>query len=123
DDQWFRPVNIQVGPDGAIYVADMYEGQIAHLRHHDGMVDKTNGRIYRLKAKDAKPLQPFDLSKKSLAELVEVLRSGNKWFRREALLQLGDRHDNSVAAELTRLMEDNTDQLALESLWALNLCG
>jgi putative heme-binding domain-containing protein len=123
DDQWFRPVNIQVGPDGAIYVADMYEGQIAHLRHHEGMVDKTNGRIYRLKAKDAKPLKPFDLGKKSTAELVQVLREGNKWFRREALRLLGDRRDNSVAAELTQLMEDNSGQIALEALWALNLCG
>ena len=50
-DSWFRPVDIKAGPDGAIYVADMYEGQIAHLLHHDGKIDKTNGRIYRIKAR------------------------------------------------------------------------
>ena len=51
----FRPTAVNVGPDGAIYVADMYEGQIAHLRHHEGKIDITNGRIYRLSNPEAKP--------------------------------------------------------------------
>jgi glucose/arabinose dehydrogenase len=33
---WFRPVDIQVGPDGAIYVADMYEQRIDHASHYQG---------------------------------------------------------------------------------------
>src|SRR6185437_14932405 len=49
-DPWFRPVDVKVGPDGAVYVADFYEGQIAHLRHHEGKIDRTNGRIYRLRS-------------------------------------------------------------------------
>ncbi len=38
DDKWFRPVDIKVGPDGAIYVADFYERYPSHREHYDGMV-------------------------------------------------------------------------------------
>ena len=44
-----------IGPDGALYVADWYDGQVAHLRSAEGAFDKTNGRIYRLQAKGAAP--------------------------------------------------------------------
>ena len=59
-DDWFRPVNVTPGPDGAIYVCDMYEQQIDHLRHHEGKIDRESGRIYRLKAKNVAPIKPFD---------------------------------------------------------------
>ncbi|HEV3004640.1 MAG TPA: PVC-type heme-binding CxxCH protein, partial [Pirellulales bacterium] len=121
-DDWFRPVNVTVGPDGAVYVCDMYEGQIAHLRHHEGQVDKTSGRIYRLKAKGASPIEPFDLGKRSVVELVSHLADKNRWFRRQALRLLADRRDGSVVPALREQLQSETGQLALESLWALNLC-
>src|SRR5262249_1561882 len=49
-DPWFRPVHIKDGPDGALYVADFYESQIAHLRHFEGVIHTDSGRIYRLRA-------------------------------------------------------------------------
>src|SRR5207302_6062727 len=105
-DPWFRPVDVKVGPDGAVYVADMYEGQIAHLRHHEGKIDITNGRIYRLRAPDAKPgFKPFDLAKLTTPELVEHLRQPNKWHRREALRLLGDRKDRSAIPHLLKLLD------------------
>jgi len=122
-DSWFRPVNIKAGPDGALYVADMYEGQIAHLRHHEGKVDITNGRIYRLQSPKARPLQPFDLSKKTTAELVQVLRHKNKWFRQTALRLLGDRKDRSAIPPLRKMLDASIGQDALEALWGLNLSG
>jgi putative heme-binding domain-containing protein len=122
-DTWFRPVNITVGPDGAAYVADMYEGQIAHLRHHEGKIDISNGRIYRLKTPGAAPLKPFDLGKLSTRELVEVLRHPNKWQRRTASRLLADRRDASALPLLRRMLDQGTGQDALEALWGLNLCG
>jgi putative heme-binding domain-containing protein len=122
-DQWFRPVDIKVGPDGAIYLADWYDAQVNHYRNHEGHIDKSNGRIYRLKAKGAKPIKPFDLGQLSTDGLVDLLGHTNKWFRQEALRLIGDRKDKSVAPRLQKLVETQTGQLALESLWALNLSG
>jgi putative heme-binding domain-containing protein len=122
-DTWFRPVNIKVGPDGALYVADMYEGQIAHLRHHEGKIDISNGRIYRLQNPEAKPLKPFDLGKRTTPELVELLRHQNKWFRRTALRLLGDRKDQAAIPLLRKMLSSPSGQDCLEALWGLNLCG
>jgi len=122
-DKWFRPVDIKVGPDGAIYICDWYDEQVAHFRSQEGKVDATNGRIYRLKAKGAKPLDPFDLGKLSSPQLIELLSHKNRWFRQMALQLLGDRHDPHLAPHLGKSVEANTGQLSLESLWALHLSG
>jgi putative heme-binding domain-containing protein len=122
-DGWFRPVHVKAGPDGAVYVADMYEGQIAHLRHHEGKIDITNGRIYRLQNPAARPLRPFDLGKSTTAELVALLRHENRWFRRTALRLLGDRKDRSAIPLLRKLLDGPAAQDSLEALWGLNLCG
>jgi putative heme-binding domain-containing protein len=122
-DPWFRPVDVKVGPDGGVYVADFYEDQIAHLRHHEGKIDITNGRVYRLRAPGAAPLKPFDYAKKSTAGLVELLRHPNKWHRRTALRLLGDRKDRAAIPLLRRLLDREDGQLALEALWGINLSG
>ena len=51
-DPWFRPVNIKLGPDGALYIADWYDRQVNHYRNHEGQIDPASGRIYRLKARE-----------------------------------------------------------------------
>src|SRR5207253_3033171 len=50
-DPWFRPVDIQVGPDGGVYVADMYEQRIDHASDYQGRIHKESGRIYRIRGK------------------------------------------------------------------------
>ena len=122
-DRWFRPVDIKVGPDGAIYVADMYEPQISHREHFSGQIDKTNGRIYRLQAGGATPIEPFDLGRLSMAELVETLKSPNKWFRQQALVLLGDRKDASAIPLLKDGLRGGDPQFALECLWGLQVSG
>lgn len=123
NDPWFRPVAIASGPDGAIYVADFYEQRIDHASHYQGRVDKSNGRIYKLRAKEAKPSPRFDYSHRSSQELIELLGSENRWQRQTALRLLGDLHDNSAAERLEKLVEQSTGQRALEALWAVNLTG
>jgi putative heme-binding domain-containing protein len=122
-DTWFRPVDIKLGPDGAIYVADWYDGQLAHTRNHEGNLDGDTGRIYRISARDAKPLIGFDLNRKTSGELVDLLRHENRWFRQTAQRILGDRKERDLIPRLTAELFVAKGQFALECLWALNLSG
>jgi putative heme-binding domain-containing protein len=123
DDPWFRPVDIKLGPDGAVYVADWYDSQVNHYRNHEGHIDKNNGRIYRIKPRRGEPPAPFDLAKLDGKELIAILEHENRWYRETALRVLGDRKDASLVPELRELVRQQNGQLALEALWAVNLCG
>lgn len=88
-DQWFRPTMVKTGPDGALYVADMYRFVLEHpewiapetqsrvdLR---GGADK--GRIYRIFPSDKKPRAIPNLGKLGYRELAEAMDSPNGWQR------------------------------------------
>jgi putative heme-binding domain-containing protein len=122
-DRWFRPVDIKVGPDGAIFICDWYDGRVNHFRNQEEGLDRSNGRIYRLKAKGAKPGPSFDLDKLPSGQLVEFLGHSNKWFRQTALRVVADRRDKSIVPMLAKLVAEKTGQLSLEALWALHLSG
>jgi glucose/arabinose dehydrogenase len=55
NDPWCRPVDIQLGPDGAVYVADFYEQRIDHASHYQGRIHRESGRIYRIRGKQNSP--------------------------------------------------------------------
>lgn len=123
-DKHFRPVDIKHGPDGAVYVADWYDLTIAHFETTESAVSGLDGRIYRVRAATARPgMAAFDLTKKTSPELVELLRSGNRWYRETALQVLGDRRDATLIAPLRAALSGARGQFALEQLWALNLSG
>lgn len=123
EDHWFRPVNVKVGPDGAVYMADWYDSRLSHVDPRDTW-HKTSGRIYRLRNRNAgKPIAAFDLSTYSNEQLIKLLSHENKWFRQQALRQFGDRKDKSVIPDLMSLLKLGTGQTALEALWAINLSG
>ena len=119
DDQWFRPVDIKAGPDGCIYIADLYEQRIDHSSHYAGRIDRSSGRIYRLKPRDyQRPEVSVDP-----ADAVAALQRPQRSHRQAALRVIGDRRDASLIAELTSQTLSSTGQMALESLWALHLSG
>ena len=123
DDQWFRPVDIKLGPDGGIYIVDMYEQRIDHSSHFAGRIDKESGRVYRIIGKDTKRPAPFDYRKASNEELLALLAHPNRWQRQKAQQLIADRRDQALVAPLNQLLEEHTGQLALEAVWALNLTG
>jgi putative heme-binding domain-containing protein len=122
-DAWFRPVDIKTGPDGALYLCDWYDQQINHYRNHEGHLDHSLGRIYRIRAAGAVQPARFDLGALPSSGLVAQLRNGNRWFRQTALRLLGDRRDPGVIPELRRMLVEENGQTAREALWALNLSG
>lgn len=123
NDQWFRPVDIKVGPDGAIYVCDFYEQRIDHSSHYAGRVAKESGRIYRLRGKNWKPQPPFDYASLSSRQLLEVLKHPNRWHRQTAQRVLADRNDRSLIPVIRQQILTAAGQDAVELTWALNLCG
>ena len=123
NDKWFRPVDIKVGPDGAIYVADFYEPFISHRDHFAGNIDKKRGRIVRLvpKSGQRQTFPEFDLTNSSAAEVLPFLSHPDKWFRQTALRRLYDLKEPSLLPILYEKFDNGEN--CLEMLWAINACG
>ena len=123
-DDYFTPVDIQLGPDGALYIVDWRARQANHYRSSEGQTNPDLGRVYRLAGEEPSAWKSFDLAQLSSAQLIErYLKDPNRWYREQALRLLGDRKDRSVVPMLRKLVRENTGELALNALWALNLSG
>ena len=131
-DERFRPVSLASGPDGALYIADMYRGLIQHgayitpyLKEQTlarKLVLPTNrGRIWRVVPQGWKaPKKPL-LSAASAQELVGYLSSPDGWHRDMAQGLLIDRNDKGVGSALTSLALTGTNPLGrFHALWTLN---
>jgi putative membrane-bound dehydrogenase-like protein len=122
-DRWFRPIDLLVGPDAAVYVVDWYDKRAAHLDPRDTW-DRTNGRIYRVVYGPRRTLPPFDLAQRSSAELVAFRTSSNDWFAAEARRLLAERRDTAVVPALKEMLKSVSDEtIALRDLWALYVSG
>ena len=123
DDAWFRPVDIKTGPDGCLYIADMYEQRIDHSSHFAGRIDRTNGRIWRLSSAStaARPAVRPDFA--STKELLSALRHPDRWVRHTVVRLLGDQRDDSMGGPLFRQIMTTSGNFALASLWALHASG
>lgn len=129
-DTWFRPVNLTTGPDGALYLCDMYRAVIEHpqfmptelktrpdLRYGDD-----RGRIYRIVPKpQVKPSpHPTSLGKLTTAELVPMLEHTNSWQRETAARLIYERQDKSVVQQLIELRDKGkSPQSRIHAMWAL----
>ncbi len=124
-DDWFIPVDIQTGPDGALYVADWYASQASHLKGSVGETNPELGRVYRLRSANSEPAYPrLDLRKWTSERLVrEGLGHPNRWYRETALRLLGDRRDDAVVPLLQDRAVDPHNLQALWALWGLHLSG
>ena len=121
-DRSFRPVDMAVGPDGAIYIADWCDIRMDHTDPRDTW-DKSCGRIWRLRTADYKPVAPFNLAGRSSEELVQLLGDTRKWYREHARRLLGERRDRSVLQRLEGLARNGRGQRALEAMWAMQQIG
>lgn len=131
-DERFRPVFAQLGPDGAMYLADMYTGIIEHKRYVTdylrsqvlgrGLGDFIEtGRIYRIVATDTAENEPELLEGLSINTLVGHLSSDNGWTRDTAQrLIVEDERPEQAIAPLKRLVRTGDSALGrLHALWTL----
>ena len=88
----FRPVDVSVGPDGAMYAADWFNPIIGHYQasYADPRRDKAHGRIWRITAKGRAPVKQPNLAAMKPAQLLEQLRSPERWTRQQAKRLLFD---------------------------------
>lgn len=121
----FRPVDISMGPDGAIYVADWYNPIIQHgeVDFHDPRRDQQHGRIWRIVAKNRPLVKKPDLAKASVTELLDALRQPEDWTRLQAKQTLKRRPWQEVIPALDKWVSDldknaaDYEHLLLEGLW------
>ena len=129
-DPWFRPVRVAIGPDGMIWVVDMYRAVIEHpewipqawQQQIDLRAGSDEGRIYRVVPTDAS--RPDALAKYFRAirqELIALLASGNGTLRDMVQQELLQRGDKSIADELRNVAASGSSpQARVHALWTLN---
>ncbi|NUM55590.1 MAG: c-type cytochrome [Candidatus Hydrogenedentes bacterium] len=137
-DRWFRPVDLELGPDGALYIADWYNSIISHVEvrlDHPGR-DKSRGRIWRVvyrgtdeERADARRREqidrPFagpmaiDWSSADRRALIDALGHSQSWIRRMAANQLSYRFADSLRRPAMRLARNEraSDVQRAEALW------
>src|SRR6185295_4268304 len=104
DDPWFRPVDLQIGPDGALWVADFYNRIIGHyevpLSHP--LRDRERGRIWRIVAPGGAGPAKLKLADKSTDSLVNELATSNQPRRMLAMTTIQDAFGTNMLAALSR---------------------
>jgi glucose/arabinose dehydrogenase len=125
DDPNFRPVDIKVGPDGAIYFLEWQNPIIGHMQHHlrDPSRDHTHGRIYRITAQNASAAKRLAIANQPIPSLLDLLRSPDNWVRSRAKVELSGRDSTQVIAAVddwvSRLDAKDPDHEhdLMEALW------
>ncbi|MBL9136605.1 MAG: HEAT repeat domain-containing protein [Verrucomicrobiales bacterium] len=129
-DNWFRPVTARTGPDGALYIADMYRFVLEHpewispemLARLDVGAGRSQGRIYRV-VPEGKTRRPIpNLARMSSGELVAAMDSPNGWQRDMAQRLLVERADPSVIPQVRRLLAPtHAPQVRIQAVATLGL--
>jgi hypothetical protein len=126
-------VDLQYGPDGAVYFIDWYDQQHCHNPNTERW-DRSNGRIYRMQWQATYKPAKVNLGAKSDVELVELLAHRNAWFGRTAQRLLHERAtdvnrsakglDEAATARLSQLLKPGVGPtIQLRALWTASAAG
>jgi putative heme-binding domain-containing protein len=121
----FRPSDLKIGSDGALYFLDWQNPIIGHMQHNlrDPSRDRTHGRIYRVTCEGRSLLPPVKIAGEPIEKLLDVLKSPEDRVRYRAKIELGGRDTNQVIAATDRwvtALDKNSPEYAhdlLEALW------
>jgi glucose/arabinose dehydrogenase/lysophospholipase L1-like esterase len=124
-DENFRPVDAEVGPDGALYVADWHNPIIGHMQHNlrDRSRDRLHGRIYRVTYAGRPLLTPASVAGQPIPQLLDLLKEPENRVRYRAKIELSARDTKEVIAALQTWIDrlDSKDARyehdMMEALW------
>jgi len=122
----FRPIDIVMGPDGAVYVADWYSPIIQHgeVDFRDKRRDRVHGRIWRITASGRPLVKKVNYQEASIPGLLDLLKHEADWVRLNARQELKERNETRVSSALDEWVRslDRSDSAfehhRLEALWA-----
>ena len=144
EEEWVAPVHSEVGPDGAVWLADWYNFIIQHNptpkaehggfdtttgnggAHVNPLRDHERGRIYRIVWKGAKAEPKIVLDPNNGPQLVETLKNNNMFWRLTAQRLLVERGNTDVVPALIELAKDQSvDKIGINggvihAMWTLH---
>lgn len=121
----FRPADVEVGPDGAIYLCDWHNPIIGHMQHNlrDPNRDQTHGRVYRI-TYEGRPLStPPKMFGEPIPALLDLLKSPENRVRYRAKIELSSRRSERVIEVLQQWMktldpkDPEYEHHMMEALW------
>jgi putative heme-binding domain-containing protein len=129
----FRPSDLKIGPDGAIWFIDWQNTIIGHLQHalRDPSRDRTHGRIYRIERTDRPLLKPAPIAGQPIEKLLDLLKEPEDRVRYRVRIELGGRDSEKVIAAVKKWIDGltrshaergnegdvNYQHLLMEALW------
>jgi putative membrane-bound dehydrogenase-like protein len=127
-DNWFRPVSLTIGPDGALYVVDFYREAIEtplslpeDIKQRLNLESRNRGRIWRIMPEGAKRRPPPQLSKATPEELVRHLADANPWWRCTAQRLLVEKGVSPAMQAIRKLARESpSPQGRVHALWTLH---
>ena len=128
-DTWFRPSSLANGPDGALYLADMYRLHVEHPKFFPaelvGSVDwragEDRGRIYRITKKGA-PVRKY-VPAVSSEDAIKLLADANGWRRYLGQRLIVEERKRSTLRDLEKLLSSARAETRLHALWTLDGLG
>jgi putative heme-binding domain-containing protein len=121
----FRPSDVKIGPDGAIWFIDWQNPIIGHMQHNlrDPSRDRTHGRVYRVTYEGRSLLKPVKIDAEPIEKLLDLLKEPEDRARARAKIELGARDSVRVGAATKKwadALDKNDPEYAhnlLEALW------
>lgn len=121
----FRPSDLEIGPDGAIYFLDWQNPIIGHMQHNlrDPSRDRKHGRIYRVTYEGRPLLTPVKIAGEPIEKLLELLKEPEDRVRYRVKIELSGRDSEQVIAAVNKWAagldknEPEHERLMMEALW------
>jgi putative membrane-bound dehydrogenase-like protein len=133
-DQWFRPIETRIGPDGALYVIDFYNQAVVHNDTRGTMHGPANaavrpdrdhyfGRVWRIDHRQAKKIQVPNLARAGTTDLVKALLHVNRDVRMTAQRLLVEKAAPDTVKALQSTLSGSDTYARIHAVWVLGQLG